>query len=119
MKLEGWKRAHLLVLEIYKISKKLPDSERDGLAADVCAAVVAIPANIARGCAVREESDFREFLGVALESVRDVESNLLLMRDLGYLSASEHDRLEAMTTEVKSMLLKQVSNRRIASSSGA
>ena len=116
MKLDVWKRAHLMVLEIYQSAKKLPECEEEGLAADVCRAAVAVPANIARGCAFEDEEEFRECLGTALESAKDVGNNLLLMRDLGYISAPEHDRLETMAAEVRTMLAKQISKRGTPSS---
>jgi four helix bundle protein len=115
-KLEVWKRAHLLVLEIYKSAEKLPESEREGLGLDVCNAALAVPANIARSYAFEEEDDRRDCLGVALESAKDVENNLMLMRDLGHISASEHERLDTMAAGLRTMLRRELSARRIRSS---
>jgi four helix bundle protein len=115
-KLGVWRRAHVMVLEIYKSAKNLPESEQEGLALDVRNAALAVPANIARGSAFEEEDDYRECLGVALESAKDVENNLMLMRDLGYIFAPEHDRLESMAAEVRTLLRKELTPRRIRSS---
>jgi len=116
--LDVWKKAHLMALEIIQSAKKLPaeEDEEGGLAADVCRSALAIPAIIVRGCAFDDEDGFRESLCESLESSREVEIYLLLMRDLGYIPASEHERLDAMNGEVRTLINKQMSRGRIRSS---
>ena len=116
-KLEVWKRAHVMVLEIYKYAKKLPDSDQDyGIAFDICQTALAVPGNIARSCALEAEDEFRECLEEARMSLRQVEMQLMVMRDLGHLSASECDGLLKMGEEVRQLLGKRMSQRKVSKS---
>jgi four helix bundle protein len=113
-KLDVWKRAHVLVLEIYACAKKLPDSDQEyGVAADICQTALQVPAAIARGSAY-EESEFRECLEEARLSLRQVDMQLMIMHRLGFLSESECDRLLKMGEEVREMLIKRIEKRKVA-----
>lgn len=117
MKLDVWKRAHILVLEIYKCAKRLPDSDQEyGIAFDVCQTALQIPAGIARGCAFEEEDEFRDCLEEARVELRHVDMQLMVMRDLGHLSRGECDRLLEMSEEVRQMLIRMISGKKVARS---
>ena len=112
-KLEVWKRAHILVLEIYKVARKLPDSEQEfGVAFDVCQTALAVPATIARSCAFEDEGEYRECLEEARMGLRHVDMQLMVMRDLGHLSAKECDRLMELVEEVRGLLIKQITKKK-------
>jgi len=113
MKLEVWKRAHLLVLEIYKCTKKLPDSDQEyGVAYEVCQTALQVPAGIARSCSAGEASDFRECMEDARLALRQVEMQLMVLRDLGHLSKPECERLLEMSQEVRELLTKRQSRKK-------
>ncbi|MBI3856477.1 MAG: four helix bundle protein [Planctomycetes bacterium] len=115
-KLEVYRKAHALLLEVYRAVEKMPEEEQEGLAVDIGRAVLAIPANIARGCVFEDEDEFRECLEVSREASRELEMLLLVMQDLGYLSASECERLNGLNDEVRKLLKKETSKGRIRSS---
>src|SRR5262249_52029515 len=113
-KLEAYKRAHKLVLEIYACAKKLPDSDQEyGVAADICQAALQIPAAIARGSAF-EEPEFLECLEEARVTIRMVEMHLMMMRRLKFISESECERLLNMGDEVRQLLIQRIEKRKLA-----
>jgi four helix bundle protein len=93
-----------LVLDVYRGSAGFPSEQRFGLTSQLRRAGVSIPANIAEGCGRRTDDDFARFRDYAMGSAGEVEYHLLLARDLGFLGMDAHDRLHALTTEVKRML---------------
>jgi four helix bundle protein len=121
MKLEVWKRAHVLVLEIYKCAKRLPDSDQEyGIAFDVCQTALQVPAGIARSCAFEENNEFREDFRECMEetrmALRQVDMQLMVMRDLGHLPAAECERLLEMGEEVRELLIKRQNRKKTAKS---
>jgi four helix bundle protein len=61
---------------------------------------VSVPSNIAEGHARPTTGEFRQFLGYALGSVMEIETQVLIAERLGYLNSIEAERLFARTTEV-------------------
>ena len=113
MKLEVWKRAHILVLEIYKYAKKLPECDQEyGIAYDVCQTALEVPAGIARSCSFEEAEEFRECMEEARMALRQVDMQLMVMRDLGHLSKAECERLLEMSQEVRELLIKRQSRKK-------
>ncbi len=103
-RLEVWRKAHQLSLEIYRATQAFPRAELYGLTGQLRRAVVSIGANIAEGRGRVGEGDFARFLRYALGSAMEVECHLLLARDLLLLSAESCDELERDTREVQRML---------------
>ncbi|WP_343395253.1 four helix bundle protein [Candidatus Amarobacter glycogenicus] len=60
--------------------------------------------NIAEGCGRHTDADFARFLQIAMGSASEVEYELWLAKDLGYLSVASHDRLAEQAIEVRKML---------------
>jgi four helix bundle protein len=102
--LKVWHKAHQLTLAIYKATKRFPKEEIYGLTSQMRRSSTSIATNIAEGCGRNSDADFCRFLVVALGSGSELEYQLLLCRDLGYLNENEHDALLAQLTEVKKML---------------
>lgn len=102
--LKVWQKAHQTVLETYRHTKGFPSEERFGLTAQLRKAVVSVPSNIAEGCGRSTEKDFARFLGIAGGSASEVEYQLLLARDLGYLEDKTYRQLDSQINEVKRML---------------
>jgi four helix bundle protein len=88
-KLHVWKRAHALVLAIYRETRTFPIDERFGLTAQLRRAASSVPANIAEGSKRRSDADFARFVNIAEGSLGEAEYHLILARDLGYLDPSE------------------------------
>jgi len=83
--LDAWKKAIELVEGIYNITKLFPQEELYGLTSQLRRAAVSIPSNIAEGAARGSEKDFVHFLHVALGSVCEVETQLIIAQRLDYL----------------------------------
>lgn len=97
--LRAFDLARHLALEIYKATNKFPRSEEFGLKAQMRRAAVSVPSNIVEGCARRTHGDFVRFLDIALSSAREVEFQVFLAADLGYLESEQSTRLGSITEE--------------------
>jgi four helix bundle protein len=84
-----WKEGIILVKEIYKLSKQLPEEEKFGLKSQICRAAVSIPSNIAEGCSRNSELEFKRFLEIAIGSSFEVETQLIIIYELQYISETE------------------------------
>jgi four helix bundle protein len=82
----GWKKSMVLVGGIYRCTQSFPKEEIYGLTSQLRRAAVSIPSNIAEGQGRLSRGEFKQFLGHAKGSVFEVETQLLIARDLGYLS---------------------------------
>ena len=103
-KLKVWNKAHRCALQIYRHGQGFPTDERFGLTAQLRRAAVSVTCNIAEGCGRDGERDFARFLSIAAGSASEVQYELLLARDLGYLPDDSHRQLDADVNEVKRML---------------
>ena len=84
-KLEVWEKAHALTLSVYHAADPFPREELYGLTSQIRRAAVSIPTNIAEGCGRGSEAELARFLQIAMGSASEVEYELLLARDLGFL----------------------------------
>jgi four helix bundle protein len=84
-KLEAWRKALDLVIEIYKHTEKFPREERFGLTSQLRRAAVSIPANIAEGAGRLSKKEFAHFLSNSQGSASELETELIIAHRLGYL----------------------------------
>ena len=84
--LKVWQEAIEVAKEVYLQSRQFPDFEKYGITSQVTRAVVSIASNIAEGSARSTNKDFCNFLGIALGSAYEVETQLILAKEFGYLS---------------------------------
>jgi four helix bundle protein len=104
-----WKKARILVTEIYRISNLLPDTEKFGLKSQMQRAAVSIPANIAEGCGRKTNPDLSRFLDISNGSSFELETLLMLCIDLKFVQNKDCDIALALNSEVQRMIhaLKQ------------
>ncbi len=102
--LNVWKKAHGLVLHVYKASNGLPASENFGLVLNLRRSAAAIARSIAEGAGRDTDVEFAAELKKARAAGHDLEYNLLLSRDLGFLAGPLHDELNAEVLEVRKMI---------------
>jgi len=103
-KLQVWQRAHQLVQAVYKVTAHFPRTETYGLVSQMRRAAVSIPTNIAEGCGREGEAELGRFFQIAAGSASELEYEVLLAGDLGFLEEGEYDQLSEGTIEVKRML---------------
>lgn len=84
--LEAWKEAIQFVTDIYKATCNFPKEEMWGLTSQIRRASVSIPSNIAEGCTRSSIKDTLRFLDIALGSIAEVETQLLIAQNLDYLN---------------------------------
>jgi four helix bundle protein len=103
-KLQVWRKSHDLTLAVYKATESFPQSEVFGLTSQLRRCSSSVPSNIVEGCGRGSNADFLRFLHVALGSANELEYQLLLAHDLGFIDDARHAELAAMALEVKRML---------------
>lgn len=99
-----WKKAHQLALEVYRATQSFPREEVYGLTSQMRRAVASIPTNIAEGCGRQSDSELSRFLDIAMASASELEYQLLLAHDLGYLAEMQYQPLNGLLVEVRRML---------------
>ena len=87
--LEVWKKSMELVIDIYKITQKFPDTEKFGLINQIRRAAVSVPSNIAEGCARNSDKDNLRFVDIACGSLAEIETQLLISVQLEYCEMSK------------------------------
>jgi len=102
--LKVWQKAHALTLVVYKATTKFPGDERFGLTIQLRRTVSSIPTNIADGCGRGTEAEFLKCLSLAMGAGNQLEYQLLLSHDLGYLASPDQTQLTTDVIEVKRMI---------------
>jgi four helix bundle protein len=102
--LTAWQTAYQLALDVYRASGRFPERERYGLTAQLRRAAVSIPSNIAEGYGRRTRPDYLRSLHIAYGSVCELETQLLLATDLGYLTAESSKSLLQSAGDVERLL---------------
>lgn len=101
-KLDIWNNGIEIVKQVYKISGKLPPEERFGLRSQITRAAVSIPSNIAEGCSRNSEIEFKRYLEIAIGSLFEVETQLVIAKELGFIKPDELKFIfELLETEAK------------------
>lgn len=93
--LKVWRDAHGLALAVYRATGGFPPAERFGLTAQTRRAAVSVSANLAEGAGRRSDAELVRFAGIALGSLHELEAELLLARDLGWLDVELSASLES------------------------
>ena len=78
--------SHSITLEIYKASQGFPREELFGLTSQIRRSFASIGYNISEGAGRNSDKEFANFINIALGSSNEAENQLLLARDLGYIS---------------------------------
>ena len=102
--LKVWEKSHLVALAISKATKDFPKEELYALTSQMRRASMSIPTNIAEGCGRNTDADFARFLQMAMGSASETEYELILARDLEFLSKDKYEKLHNDVEEVKRML---------------
>ena len=84
--LECWKLAMKLVFEIYRITRAFPKDELYGLTSQLRRAAVSVPSNLAEGYGRKSRRELRKFVGNSIGSLLELETQIEIARELGYLN---------------------------------
>ena len=87
--LDVWKQSIILVTEIYEITKGFPKDELFGLTSQIRRSAVSVPSNISEGSARNQSKEFIRFLQISQGSLSELETQLIISRELGYCSSEK------------------------------
>lgn len=103
--INAWKKGHALVIELYQLTNSSEGLSRDyGLKDQLRRAAVSITSNIAEGHERNTKKDFARFLNMAKGSAAEVRSQILIAKDLNYITDKEYESLKIQLIEVGSMI---------------
>ena len=99
-----WQDAVDFATLVYEVTAKLPWFEKKGLCDQLQRAVVSISSNIAEGAGRPTDADFAHFLDQSLGSANEVETQLLISRNLKYIAENQYDELMSSLTGIQKQL---------------
>ncbi len=102
--LDTWRQAHNLVLMTYKFTEKFPIKETYSLIDQMRRCVISITSNIAEGFSRRGKKEKIQFYFMAKGSLTELQNQLLVARDVGYLKKEDFDTLATQTVHVHKLL---------------
>lgn len=110
--LVAWKEGHKLVLMIYKETKNFPKDELFSLTNQMRRCVVSITSNIAEGFSRQTVNEKYQFYSISHGSLTELQNQLIIARDVGYLSKESFDEIAQQTIQVSKLIfgLKKIKN---------
>ncbi len=103
--LNVWQESHKLALLVYRVTQHFPKDEQFGLTNQVRRASVSVPSNIAEGFNRISLKEKIQFYSISLGSVSEVQSQILLSKDLGYLNLEEAKEVANLTEIIHKQLV--------------
>lgn len=98
-KLIAWQKSHLIVLEIYKLTKSFPTEEKFGLTDQIRRASVSVTSNIAEGFGRKSSKDKSYFYTMSKGSLFEIQNQLIIAKDLNYIEEKDFDLINEKITE--------------------
>jgi four helix bundle protein len=111
--LQVWQKARQFTLKIYATVATFPKEEIYNLTSQIKRSSSSIPTNIAEGCGRFSQKDLANFLQIALGSSHELEYQLLLSKDLGFIDDKIFIDLEKEVGEIKAMLISLIKKVRL------
>jgi four helix bundle protein len=101
--LKLWQKSIDLVTSIYLSTRSFPSVEKFGLVSQINRAAVSIPSNIAEGAGRNSDKEFLHFLSIAQASSYELETQLIISKNLNYLSVGVLDQLTIQIEKIQKM----------------
>ena len=102
--LKVWQKSRVLVKNLFLLTKQFPKDERFELVSQMRRAAISIPSNIAEGSGRNSNKDFRRFLNIAISSAYELETQIIISFDLGYILEKEFNSLSNDIQEIQKMI---------------
>jgi len=99
-----WQESVDFSTQIYKLTSDMPWFEKKGLCDQLQRAVVSIASNIAEGSSRPSDNDFAHFLDIALGSAYEVETQLIITRNIGYIDENTYQSLITLLSSIERQL---------------
>lgn len=106
--LKIWKDGINLAVDIYKLTKLFPPEEKFGLVSQMNRCVISVSSNIAEGAGRNNPKEFRQFLGIALGSACELESQLIVSQMLDFISEDTLKVHEDKLVHLQNMINKLI-----------
>ena len=103
-KLNIWSDSIKLATEIYNVTKQYPKSEIYGITSQIRRSVVSISSNIAEGAGRQSKKEFVQFLNIAKGSCYELETQLLISKNIKFLSEKDFQKLESKLVRIEKMI---------------
>lgn len=103
-KLDLWKNAIELVLQVYEVTKSFPREEEFGLKSQLRRAAVSVPSNISEGLTRATRKDKLHFLNIAQGSLSELDAQLEISQRLTYIDEQQATKIGEVQTAVESLL---------------
>jgi four helix bundle protein len=99
-----WQRSHDLALMVYRVTDTFPNSEQFGLTNQLRRAAVSVGSNIAEGFERNSAKDFAHFLVISRGSLAEIASQIMLARDLRYVTPEDCEKILEEIKDIHKML---------------
>ena len=103
-----WQKGIQLSVLIYQLSKTFPREDLYGLTSQMRPAAVSIPSNIAEGAGRLNTPEYRQFLGIARGSNFELQTQLIIAKELGFGDAGQIAIAEGLSNEIGKMLFATI-----------
>lgn len=101
-----WQKSVELTTDIYKLTEQFPKEEKYGLISQITRSAISIPSNIAEGAGRNSKNEFNQFLGISIGSSFELETQLIVAKNLGYISEFQLEQLNTQLETIQNMLFK-------------
>jgi len=102
--LNAWKFGHKLVLEVYKLTSQFPKEEKYALVDQMKRAAVSVTSNIAEGFSRQFYLEKTQFYSMAQGSLTELQNQLLIAKDVGYLNKESFEKLAKLSIMVHKLI---------------
>lgn len=99
-----WQQAMELAKQVYRLAHKFPKHETYALSDQIRRAAVSVPSNIAEGQARKAPAEFKRFLHFALGSLAEVDTQLILAQEFGYLTSEDVEMADLQIQDLRKKL---------------
>jgi four helix bundle protein len=99
-----WQKGIEIIKQVYLLTKQFPDTEKFGITSQITRAAVSIPANIAEGSSRNSDKDYARFLQLALGSAFEVQTYLVIAKELNWVKSEDINAVEALIEEEIKMI---------------
>lgn len=109
-----WQKSMNLVTNIYLVTSSFPKSEQFGLTSQIKRSAISIPSNIAEGFGRNSKNEFVRFLQISMGSLFELQTQLEISSNLGYLAKNKFNELHDNSIEIEKMLkalIKSIKNK--------
>ncbi|MGC5743849.1 four helix bundle protein [Chryseobacterium sp. NFX27] len=103
-KLLFWQKSIVLAKNVYIICQEISNDEKYGLISQIKRSAVSIPSNIAEGSGRNGSKEFNHFLAIALGSAFELQTQLILVRELNLLPEEKINALLSEVSEIQRMI---------------